>query len=83
MIGRLDAPGAKPEPVMPGLPNSRSPSVDAPLRRMSSLGTTVVVANWSMTIGSVPCRPSPVPDDDPPWIGLGAVTVISGNTTWA
>ena len=27
MIGRLDAPGAKLEPVMPGLENSRSPSV--------------------------------------------------------
>ena len=29
MIGRLDAPGAKMEPVMPGLENSRSPSVAA------------------------------------------------------
>ena len=45
MIGRLDAPGAKPDPVMPGLLVSRSPSVAAPLRRISSFGTTVTVAN--------------------------------------
>ena len=45
MIGRLDAPGAKDEPVMPGLLFRRSPSVDAALRRISSLGTTVTVAN--------------------------------------
>ena len=55
MIGRLDAPGAKLEPVMPGLENSRSPSVSRRLRRISSFGTTVTVANWSVTIGSVPC----------------------------
>ena len=30
MIGRLDAPGAKLEPVMPGLVNRRSPSVAPP-----------------------------------------------------
>ena len=30
MIGRLDAPGAKLEPVMPGLENNRSPSVAPP-----------------------------------------------------
>ncbi len=57
MIGRLDAPGAKLEPVMPGFENSRSPSVDAPLRRISSFGTTVTVANWSVTTGNVPCSP--------------------------
>ena len=45
MTGRLDAPGAKLDPVMPGLENSRSPSVAPPLRRSSSFGTTVVVAN--------------------------------------
>jgi hypothetical protein len=55
MIGRLDAPGAKLDPVMPGLFVSKSPSVDAPLRRISSFGTTVTVANWSVTIGSTPC----------------------------
>ena len=55
MIGRLDAPGAKLEPVMPGLENSRSPSVLPGLRWISSLGTTVTVANWSVTIGSAPC----------------------------
>ena len=45
MIGRLDAPGAKLDPVMPGFSNSRSPRVEAPLRRNSSFGTTVMVAN--------------------------------------
>lgn len=54
MIGRLDAPGANDEPVMPGLLFRRSPSVEAALRRISSFGTTVTVANWSVTIGSVP-----------------------------
>src|SRR5262245_16614125 len=54
-IGRLDAPGAKLDPVIPGLLNSRSPSVELPLRLISSLGTTVTVANWSVTTGSVPC----------------------------
>src|SRR5262245_15366460 len=54
MIGRLDAPGAKLDPVMPGFPNSMSPSVPPGLRRISSLGTTVTVANWSVTIGRVP-----------------------------
>ena len=51
---RLDAPGANEDAVMPGLFSRRSPSVVAPLRRTSSLGTTVTVANWSVTIGSVP-----------------------------
>src|SRR5215468_5793231 len=55
MIGRLEAPGAKLEPVMPGLENKRSPSVAPPERRSSSLGTTVTVANWSVTTGSTPC----------------------------
>jgi len=32
MIGRLDAPGAKPDPVMPGLENKRSPSVPLAFR---------------------------------------------------
>ena len=54
MIGRLEAPGAKLEPVMPGLENNRSPSVLAGVRRSSSFGTTVTVANWSVTIGSTP-----------------------------
>ncbi len=45
MIGRLEAPGAKLEPVMPGLENKRSPSVAPPARRISSFGTTVTVAN--------------------------------------
>src|SRR4029077_7536430 len=54
MIGRLDAPGAHDEPVMRGLENSTSPSVPPRARRSSSLGTTVTVANWSTTIGSVP-----------------------------
>src|SRR6266581_735999 len=54
MIGRLDPPGAKLDPVMPGLENSTSPIVLPPLRRSSSLGSTVTVANWSTTIGSVP-----------------------------
>ncbi len=58
MIGRLDAPGAKLDPVMPGFSNRRSPSVDAPLRRNSSFGTTVTVANWSVTIGIVPTNVS-------------------------
>src|SRR5882724_6446594 len=54
MIGRDEAPGAKLEPVMPGLENNRSPSVLAGVRRSSSFGTTVTVANWSVTIGSAP-----------------------------
>ncbi len=54
MIGRDAAPGAKLEPVMPGLENNRSPSVLAGVRRSSSFGTTVTVANWSVTIGSAP-----------------------------
>ena len=45
MIGRLEAPGAKLEPVIPGFENSKSPSVAPPERRISSLGTTVTVAN--------------------------------------
>jgi len=45
MIGRLDAPGAKLEPVMPGLEDKRSASVAPPCRRISSFGTTVTVAN--------------------------------------
>ena len=94
MIGRLDAPGAKLEPVMPGLENSTSPRVEPGLRWISSLGTTVTVANWSVTIGSVPCsgdfrlaRRCGVPERRL-WraaagglrrtIGLGAVTVICG-----
>ncbi|MGX1009552.1 hypothetical protein AB7M69_003909 [Bradyrhizobium japonicum] len=55
MTGRLEAPGAKLEPVMPGLENSRSPSWPPPSRRISSFGTTVTVANWLVTIGSTPC----------------------------
>ena len=55
MTGRLEAPGAKLEPVMPGFENRRSPSWAVPWRRISSLGTTVTVANWSVTTGSTPC----------------------------
>ena len=51
MIGRLDAPGAKLEPVIPGLENRRSPSVAPVLRLISSFGTTVTVANWSVDDG--------------------------------
>ena len=58
MIGRLDAPGANSDPVMPGFSNRRSPRVDAPLRRNSAFGTTVMVANWSVTIGIVPTNVS-------------------------
>src|SRR6266542_3770576 len=54
MIGRDDAPGAKLEPVIPGLENNKSPSVLAGVRRNSSFGTTVTVANWSVTIGRTP-----------------------------
>ena len=97
MIGRLDAPGAKLEPVMPGLENSRSPSVAPALRWISSLGTTVTVANWSVTIGSASEQ------RDVRWrgrrgcrsgrslgggaggrrrtIGLGAVTLICGSVS--
>jgi hypothetical protein len=42
MIGRVEAPGAKLELVMPGLENRRSPP---PCLRISSFGTTVTVAN--------------------------------------
>src|SRR5947207_6810280 len=64
-IGRLDAPGANDEPVMPGFWDRTSPSVPlGRLLRSSSIGTTVTVANWSVTIGSVP--------------GCGAVTTGSG-----
>ena len=38
MIGRDAAPGAKLDPVMPGLENSRSPSVLDGVRRSSSFG---------------------------------------------
>jgi hypothetical protein len=47
-IGRLEAPGAKLEPVMPGFANSTSPSwppVCQGARCSSSFGTTVTVAN--------------------------------------
>ncbi len=43
--GRDAAPGAKLDPVMPGLANRRSPSVAEGVRRSSSFGTTVTVAN--------------------------------------
>ena len=54
MIGRDEAPGAKLDPVMPGFANRRSPSVEAGVRRSSSVGITVTVANWSVTMGSAP-----------------------------
>ena len=72
MIGRLDAPGAKLDPVTPGFENKRSPSVLAPLRRISSFGTTVTVANWSVTIGIVP-------GSGPSDAGVGADCVGAGS----
>ena len=53
-IGRLDAPGAKLDPVIPGRENRTSPSVPPGERWISSRVTTVTVANWSATIGSHP-----------------------------
>src|SRR4051812_46784693 len=94
MIGRLEAPGAKLDPVIPGFENSRSPNVLLTLRRSSSLGTTVTVANWSVTIGSVPGKAASAAGDaagvgtgaagalaagEGRTIGLGAVTTISGS----
>src|SRR6185312_14621516 len=92
MIGRLDAPGAKLDPVMPGFSKRRSPRVEAPLRRNSSLGTTVMVANWSVTIGTVPTSVSM--DGAAGWfgagragarrtIGLATVTSTCGNAVCA
>ena len=93
MIGRLDAPGAKLEPVTPGFENSTSPKVEPGLRWISSLGTTVTVANWSVTIGNAPCSGisagaagaaagAAVVDGGAGGlrrtIGLGAVTLICG-----
>ena len=54
MIGRAAEPGAKPEEVMPGLFCRISPSVRPVERSISSRVITVTVANWSVTIGSVP-----------------------------
>jgi hypothetical protein len=97
MMGRLDAPGAKLEPVMPGLENSTSPKVEPGLRWISSLGTTVTVANWSVTMGSAPCiaasdgalgvtgTASVGGGAGRRRIGLGAVTLICGRVkvSWA
>jgi hypothetical protein len=59
------------------------------LRWISALGIAVTVANWSVTIDSVPC--SSVPCSSVPcsgtassgagarWIGLGALIVICGS----
>ena len=47
--------GREGEPVMPGFENRRSPSWAVPSRRISSFGTTVTVANRSVTTGSTPC----------------------------
>ena len=44
-IGRLDAPGAKLEPVMPGLENSTSPNVVPGIALNLLSGSTVTVAN--------------------------------------
>jgi ribosomal protein S18 acetylase RimI-like enzyme len=41
--------------VTPGLANRRSPRFAPGVRRISSVGTTLMVANWSVTIGIVPC----------------------------
>lgn len=73
MMGRLEAPGAKLDPVMPGFSNRRSPSVDAPLRRNSAFGTTVMVANWFVTIGIVPTNVS----------GAGAAGVVGAGSPGA
>jgi hypothetical protein len=94
MIGRLDAPGAKLDPVTPGFENSTSPNVEPGLRWISSLGTTVTVANWSVMIGNAPCSGisagaeagaaagAAVVDGGAGGlrrtIGLGAVTLICG-----
>src|SRR5262249_26983013 len=96
MIGRLDAPGAKLEPVTPGLLNSTSPNVADGLRFSSSRGTTVTVANWSATTGSVPWRGVSgagaagaagavgLAAGRGRTIGLGARTVMAGKaTSWA
>ena len=91
MIGRDAAPGAKLDPVMPGLENSRSPSVLDGVRRSSSFGTTVTVANWSVTIGSAPASEGSGVTTSSRGagagcgrtIGLGAVTVIAGSTVCA
>ena len=98
MIGRDDAPGAKLDPVMPGLEKRRSPSVLDGVRRSSSFGTTVTVANWSVTIGNAPSRGVTVSCETcgagspgssgasagaRRTMGLGAVTRISGRTVCA
>ena len=54
MTGRL-APGANVVLVMPGFANMMSPRFCPVLRWISPAGITVTVANWSVTIGSVPC----------------------------
>ena len=64
-MGRLDAPGAKLEPTMPGFDDRTSPSVVPGLRWISSAGMTVIVANWSVTTGNSPC------------IGCGAAGTVS------
>ena len=56
MIGRLDAPGAKLEPVMPGL--GEQEIAERARRRCGGFprsARTVTVANWSVTTGSTPC----------------------------
>ena len=94
MIGRLDAPGAKLDPVMPGFSNRRSPRVAAPFLRSSAFGTTVTVANWSVTIGSVPTSAGAGAGCAGPGcagaglagarrIGLATVTSTCGNAVWA
>ena len=95
ITGSSFAPGAKLDPVMPGLEKSRSPSVLDGVRRSSSFGTTVTVANWSVTIGSAPMSgASGVTTSSGAvgaaggagrgrTIGLGAVTVIAGSTVCA
>ncbi len=45
ITGSSFAPGASSRPVIRGLENRRSPSCAVPWRRISSLGTTVTVAN--------------------------------------
>ena len=91
MIGRLDAPGAKLEPVMPGLENSRSPSVAPGLRRdflarHDRHGRELVGDDRQRAMqrrrrhGDQRTRAGPARGRA---IGLGAVTLICGSTVCA
>src|ERR1044072_2371192 len=100
MIGRLEAPGAKLEPVMPGLEKKRSPSVAPPPQRRSPPRHGTGVGVWGGGIAGAAggvgggcgarsrLRPGTARETRTGrgegtvcrrWIGLGAVTWISGN----